>query len=280
MLENMCLAQFATHYETATLPKKTKILDNVSANISNQKIFRTEVHLPNFIKLKDDKNTIMKLRITPKILRLHKKKMSHEQIYSDLLLFLPYTNELKELPTESTRCMALYEKKKIVINENMKSIFPFSQDIDLVNTIMESEDQKRAQDVYDILNTAMIQEDSDDAESLEEMDTSELPNEPKTVSKPRDGSKFKPIIPDEIEEMKLNVRKLSYEQRIIFDRIITYCKDVVMSRKCPNFNVDPPKVIIHGNTFCLFFLFLCCPVFMLYSLSLSLQVVVVSEKLS
>ena len=112
---------------------------------------------------------------------------------------------------------------------------------------MESDDQQRAQNVYDILNTAMIQEDSDDAESLEAIDTSKLPEEPTVARKPRDGSKFKPIIPDEVDEMKSNVRKLSFEQRIVFDKVINYCKDVVMSRKCPIFNPISPKMIIHGG---------------------------------
>ena len=141
----------------------------------------------------------------------------------------------------------MYEEKKLIINENKKSIFPFSKDIDLVHTIIESEDKSKAQDVYDLLNNAMIQEDSDDAESLDAIDTSELPMEPNAVRKPKDGCKFKPIIPDAIEEMKLNVRKLSFEQRIVFDKIISYCKDVVMSRKCNTFNPSPPKIIVHGG---------------------------------
>lgn len=249
LLENMCLAQFSTHYEPlrGQLPKKTIIIDNVSTEVSNQKVFQTEVYLPKYIKLMDEKNTLMKLRTTPAILRLHKKKMSHEQMYSELLLFLPFTNELKDLSVDPTKCMELYEKKKEKINEKRKSIYPFSQDIDLVEMIIDSEGQQKAQDVYDILNTAMIQEDSDDAESLEPIDTSELPDDPKPMSKPKEGCKFKPIIPDEIEEMKLNVRKLSFEQRIVFDKIISFCKDVVMSRKCQDFNPVPPKVIIHGN---------------------------------
>ena len=47
--------------------------------------------------------------------------------------------------------------------------------------------------------------------------------------------------------MKLNARKLSFEQRIVFDKIITYCKDVVMSRKRPDFDPLPPKLIVHGG---------------------------------
>lgn len=173
--------------------------------------------------------------------------MSHEQVYSDILLFLPFTNESKELATDPTNCLALYEGNKFIIDDNRKFIYPFSKDVYMVNMIIASEESQKSQEVYNTLNASMIQQDCDDAESLEPIDKTKLPDELETIRKPRDGCKFKPIIPDEIEEMKLNVRKLSFQQRIVFDKIISYCKDVVMARKCPTFHYNAPKVTIHGG---------------------------------
>ena len=188
-LKNMCLAQFAIQYDvfSGCLPKKTEMQDNVSKDLSTILIFGTEDYLPKFIKLKDEKHTTLKLRNTPKILRLHRKKMSHEQIYSEILLFWPYINESKELSTDATKCIELYERNKTIINQNMKSIFPFSQDMNLVSLIIESQEQQKDHDVYDTLDAAMNQENSDDADNLEPIDTSKLPNESETLSKPKDG---------------------------------------------------------------------------------------------
>ena len=92
---NMSLAQFATIYDvfSGKLSKKTEIVENISKEVSSMVISRTDEYLPKFIKLKDEKCTVMKLRSTPKILRRHRMKMSHEQVYSDILLFLPFTNK-------------------------------------------------------------------------------------------------------------------------------------------------------------------------------------------
>ena len=72
--------------------------------------------------------------------------MSHEQLYSDLLLFLPYRDESTELFVDANECTELYERSKALINQNKKSIFPYSEDIDLVNMIMESDEKKKVQE--------------------------------------------------------------------------------------------------------------------------------------
>ena len=155
-------------------------------------------------------------------------------------------NEAAELCTEAEECTKLYEEAKNIINENRKMIYPFSKDIDLVQTIIES-DENRPIDAYDMLDAAKQQEDSDDADNLEPIDDSELPEEPSNIGKPSsDGCKFKPIIADDIAQMKENVRKMSFEQRIVFDQVISYCKDVVIARESSNFHPDPPKFIVHG----------------------------------
>ena len=70
-LINICLAQFATIYDvfSGKLSKKTEIVENISKEVSSMVISGTDEHLPKFIKLKDEKSTVMKLRSTPKILR-------------------------------------------------------------------------------------------------------------------------------------------------------------------------------------------------------------------
>jgi len=71
--------------------------------------------------------------------------------------------------------------------------------------------------------------------------------EPKVPDQEPKGCKFKPITTNEVQKMKMNARMLSFEQRIVFDKIISYLLDVRMKRNCPDFNPDPPKIIIHGG---------------------------------
>ena len=52
---------------------------------------------------------------------------------------------------------------------------------------------------------------------------------------------------DSDDEMRRDVRNLSDEQRVVFDSIITYCKEKVMTRKRPVSDLEPPRFIVHGG---------------------------------
>ena len=184
----------------------------------------------------------------PAVLRRNKKWSSHEEMYSELLLYIPYITESEELSEDPEKCAEIYEENKTVIVENKKCIYPFTQDENLVQDIIESENKTK--DIYDLIDGATRQEDSDDAENLDQIDDSPLPDEPRVPGYQASGGKFKPIIPDEFQIMKKNARMLSFEQRIIFDRIISYCLDKRMARKCPTFKPEPPQIITHGGGGC------------------------------
>ena len=40
---------------------------------------------------------------------------------------------------------------------------------------------------------------------------------------------------------------MSFKQRIIFDRIIKFCKEVVIAKKCGDFETTPPLILAHGG---------------------------------
>ena len=42
-------------------------------------------------------------------------------------------------------------------------------------------------------------------------------------------------------------RSLSFEQRIIFDKIVHFCKEVLRSKRGANINPNPPQLIVKGN---------------------------------
>ena len=95
------------------------------------------------------------------------------------------------------------------------------------------------------------QENEDDEEELPELDTTELPDETSSTNpKPIDSFKFRPIFPDEENEMCRQVRMMSFEQRICLDKIVFFCNEVVRARKFRNMEPDPPKLIVHGEGGC------------------------------
>ena len=96
-LENVCLAQFATSYETAAKPPKG-IEFNKNGTSKEKGLIKTFITgklLPKFIELKS--GGYMRLRNSPSILRIHasNKKKGNEKIFSELLLFLPWRDEKK-----------------------------------------------------------------------------------------------------------------------------------------------------------------------------------------
>ena len=83
-------------------------------------MFGSDVSLPMFITLNNPTSTTMKLRNTPKVLRVHKshKKKGYEELYSELLLFYPWRNEEEDLHCNSgEKCTSLFNDKLEVIGD-------------------------------------------------------------------------------------------------------------------------------------------------------------------
>ena len=88
-------------------------------------------------------------------------------------------------------------------------------------------------------------------DSVNPLDTSELPIEGSinnSGEKP-DGCPYKPIKTSCRDEMYQSARKLSFSQRIVFDKVVTYCKSIVMAERSgnPSSMEDPPLLIVHGK---------------------------------
>ena len=116
------------------------------------------------------------------------------------------------------------------------------------------DDFERPAHLFEGIDQTAQQENSEDLEEMEPIDSSELPDEdeiPRINVKKNFGSKevgkFKPIVLDDLETMIQNVRKLSFEQRIVFDEVINYCITVLIQENGGNVTVIPPKLIVTGN---------------------------------
>ena len=111
----------------------------------------------------------------------------------------------------------------------------------------EMEEEQRQEAMNDVLDSAFEQENIDDEILMEELDTSELPLESEDKNLKPDLYRFKPIAKVDPQQMKIDVRTLSLEQRLAFEKIMEICKGRVMSNSKFSVDVLPKRLIIHGG---------------------------------
>lgn len=245
-LKNVCLAQFSTTYEAVKKPKNVDFEDGISTEPSNITIFNSEEMLPKYISLSD--GSFMKARQVQCVLRIHssKKKDGHEFEYSEMLLFLPWFNERKELfPADIEKCKAKFLKNQKVILANRTSMLPYSSLVQEMQEYLESDQELRPTHIGDTIASNFEQENLEDEEDLEPCDETALPDEvddSEAKGNISEGSKFKPIPQASDDEMRHDARMLSLEQRIVFDKLIEFC--LLKSIGC---NPAPMRLIAHGK---------------------------------
>ena len=259
-LDDVCLAQFATSYRSINaVLEDTDWNENVSLKEGIMRKFGKTELLPKFIRLTS--GGFMVLRIRPVILRIHssKKKEAHEGIYSELLLFFPWRNESDLHEGDEKACETLFKMNEELIEVNKKSIHPNSSMIDTMMELLECNDSIKPTHLSENLDVNAQQENLQDQEELDELnplDTSDLPVEADNDHKKEkpDGCPYKPITIPSRDEMFQRARNLSFAQRIVFSKVVTYCKSVIMAERSgdPSSIEDPPLLIVHGKLLTVF----------------------------
>ena len=252
-LEKMCLAQFATVYENCRESTDGISFDKDDCSDQNGGLtmFGSEMLLPKYIQLDNEKQTKMKLRTLPKVLRIHSssKKKDFEELYAELLLFYPWRDEKDDLHWDDPiECTELFNREKDTVKENRLSIFPFSKTIERVSEYLESAEDNRPQQIGDTLNAAAEQENEDDMEEMEPMDTNELPDE-SNVSKKKEKIIMKPIQVEDDDLLLEMTRKLSEEQMIVLGKFVDYAKKLLVLSNSPSIeiHIEPPQIIVTGE---------------------------------
>ena len=244
-LKNICLAQFATSYDFSAKPKEDIIFEDGASHIKGSlKFFGFDDRLPKFVQLKS--GGYMKLRSSPFILRIHssKKKQPDEGKYSELLLYFPWQSE-----NELRKSFNLtYNDNYEIIKKNKQQIYPNSKMVDDMRDLLDNTNNVRPQHLLETLDAFGEQENLDNEDILESLDTSVLPEEdPVSVNVKPNGLLFKKIEIDEEDTMLQTARSLSFEQRIVFDQVIKFCKEVLRLSKGAPIKIFPPNVIVTGN---------------------------------
>ena len=185
--------------------------------------------------------------------------MSEGDQNPDDLLDDEFQKEMEDLQSKG-----LFRYRGSEVERNRKRIYPHSQRIQELRKLLEEEDYLRNNKKDNELDPNAEQQNSDDAESQSEDEhddgctdpSEEFPNYVKPpYARGKKGShpkqeeiKFKLPELDDIDTMKRNVKNLSPEQRIVFDKYIDFCKRVMCCvRYGGNIDTTPPKLIVHGG---------------------------------
>ena len=241
--ERMCLAQFATTYNYSKKPANVVFSENVSEEKGCLEIYGTKEKVPKYIRLK--KNGYMQARTSPFIMRIHssKKKKADEGKYSELLLYCPWRNEEKL----RERFNDTFNENYDIIMRNKQEIYPNSNMIDEMRDIIENNNDTRPKHLCEMIDPAGEQENLDDMEIQEPLDTSELPQEePAPINVKPVGLLFKKIEVQEHDVLLDMARGLSFEQRIVFDLIVQFCKAILRSKKA-TIRINAPNIIVTGK---------------------------------
>ena len=123
--------------------------------------------------------------------------------------------------------------------------------------LLEEGDFLKTSNLGNRLDPATEQQDADDNENQEELvdvtddfpeDTFSSKDNKKSQSLKQEKIVYKLPTLDDTDTMKDNVRNLSFEQRVIFDKYIDFCKRVMCSvRYGGNIDTTPPRIIVHGG---------------------------------
>ena len=246
-LDDMCLAQFGTTYEPNYYSQNKIVWEgNVSEVKTDQNIFGTEKHLPKFIKL--DNSRCMKARTIPAVLKLYnsKKRSPHAAAFAEMVLFSPWRNETELCPLNEFDCFSEFEKRYGIIQSNRCTMLPFSSTLEQIKESIAILEEEKANDYYAEIDPSFQQEQDDDLEYLEAPDMSELPQEPDEKNTKADGS-FRPIKSVSEEQMIYDIRSLSIDQKIVFERLLSYCKSLMFSHSKFSSDIEPPRIIITGK---------------------------------
>lgn len=258
--------------EPEKLEKLLKIEDRHGGNLL----------LPQWIRLSNGRT--MKLRTKPYALKLHSfPKDGLQQQYSELLLFTSWRNEqlhfwsnktnkenLQHLspdnPVFTKKLQAMFTQKEDEWKKNREAVIPFSNKMNSIKEMMQTENFARSQTVYDSIDSYAEQENAEDAANLDNGNEEDnfpdgLENQRNKQTHNIDGSKkekciFKiPTYPSSTEERNTiceSIRNLTYEQRVVFDKFIHYFQSLINVQNGGDIIPEPPMVIVQGKYFKLF----------------------------
>ena len=258
-IENICLAQFATLYETCSkISAKAVLFANNVRGESTHKLICSDIRdvfLPNYIKLSDE--TYMKIRSYPAVLRKHKFRMDtqyHEFLFSDLLLYTPWRKESSLYYHNFDKCLKLYESKREYITFVQETLFPHMNTVQESQLLLETASDHRSTHIGDVINPQHEQDQEDQAllgveedENYASRHPGELLDREEIMQPSANRNIYRRIDISDKDSMAGMVQQLDCHQRHVFDTVIKYCKDLRKSVQSRANVPEPPLLLVHGG---------------------------------
>ena len=281
-IENMCLAQFAISYDMIPTKdgKKKSFIDGSSKETSDREDMKIVSWNPNYVKplpkyIKlEDSLGYMRLRERggQSVLRRHKireDKNPHEYYYSELLQYLPWKVEEKDLfRWDLKACRNLFvdmeeiEKTKALneqrskIEKTREKLFPYMASVDEGRAVVAHLDDQRPTHIGEDLDPqSVVENEVAEEEGLQE-DEDHLGRFPNEAIRNLEESNALPtrgmykILPlpkndSEYATMRAGVRSLDDDQRAAFNIFVKYVKQERAST--PGHRPDPVFLKVHGG---------------------------------
>ena len=163
---------------------------------------------------------------------------------------------MKDLEDEEFKNLNV-ERKGDEVEKNRKKIYPHSDRVEELRKLLADADFLKNSNLGNTIDPTAEQQDADDNENQNEPadvlddfpdDAFSSKEQRKSQSSNQEKIVYKLPILDDNDTMKANVWNLSYEQRVIFDKYIDFCKKVMCSvRFDGNIDTAPPRIIVHGG---------------------------------
>ena len=266
-LERICLCQFCMRYTQLSTIEANKIRRKgrrpapPKPGLGWQGILTVvtgdeneSIDLPDFIELNNNK--MMTLRKFEAVIRRHKfksEKDEHEYFFSELLLFWPWRDESELFPDDAQKCAELYNRVKPIIDEVKRTLFPHLTDVELGREMVENFELDENEIGAAVDAAGEQAEDPDEVPLLAEeyggLDPCDFDiEEDQSYNKAAPAPFFRaqPIL--DMDVLIELTRKLVWEQMIVLQRVISYCRDLAMIRQKKSERIiEAPLIIVHGG---------------------------------
>ena len=202
----------------------------------------------------------MRLRMFPAVLRMHRfkeEKDAHEFFFSELLLYKHWRSEDELYPNDFNSCLNMFQTKHshddiLVVNWVKNNLFPEMNNVEMARAVLEEFTEIRPSHIGDVI-------DAQNAQDQEDQQFEGIQLEPDHDVRAYEGNfreggsgiemaaKFKRSDISDIDEMLNCARQLVPEQRLVFDQIIGFVKELRKYMEGAAEKPSPPLFVIHGG---------------------------------
>ncbi len=271
-LEDITLAQFAIMYKAtpSNVAKKKQYSNGVVGESDDYHILSWDLNqekpLPQYISLRNNLG-YMSLRKFPAVLRVHKHKRENasEYIFSELLLFRPWRSEEELFPQDFEASFNLFSEEASVFPQPQSKIdvikmkiFPHKNNIEEARATVQNLPDQRVHHIGDTIDPTNEQENADlitegfvEDDDFAARDPGDDFKTPQSYFSDTCSEKFRRIDISNKSNMLKSARSLDKEQRLAFDCIIKYAKQLRASMSNPSIRRPaPPLIKVHGGAGC------------------------------